>query len=135
MPDGRSLCDRRAYPRSLDIEHCSDEEFETYISELTESPACGPCILLAGYLRSQAIVALERNEGRAHPPTVREGWEQLRGTRWATEIDLDDFLSRDFSRDKYDSLMFQADPARIGEGVEIGKKRVENMRQRRRNRK
>jgi hypothetical protein len=89
--------------------HCSDDEFETYISELTDSPACGPCVLIADYLRFQAIVALERSQGRVDPPTVREGWAQLRGTRWGKAIDLDRFLSRDFSRDKYDALMFQAD--------------------------
>jgi hypothetical protein len=128
MPDGRSLCDRGARPRSVDVDQLSDHEFETYLSEPTDSPACGTCILLADFLRYQAFVMLAQSNGRVHPPTLREGWSQLRETRWHT-TKFEEFLNNDFSNDNYDALMFQVDPARVREGVDIENQGIENIRQ------
>jgi hypothetical protein len=124
MPDGRSLCDRVAFPRLRDVEPPAEEQLQ----------ACGSCVNLAGFLRRQAIIALERTNGRVDPPTVVEGWSNLRGTRWDVEIDLDRFLTRDFSSDQYDAIRLEVDPQRIRDDIDEENRAIEEFGQAREDR-
>jgi len=89
MPDGRSLCDRRAKNRIRidNLRDMSDDEFAMYVDEQTDSPACGSCILMAERIRVQAATLL-RHSGRVHPPTLRDALLSLDGTRWADPLGL-----------------------------------------------
>ena len=124
MPDGRSLCDRRAHPET-NLEVLTDDEFDAYLGEQLNAPACGSCVLIADFLRFQAAVVLEQTNGRVFPPTVREGWEQLRETRWHEHCDLDRFLSQDFSNDRYDSITRKISDERIRERIDIRNQKFE----------
>ncbi|ACC43000.1 hypothetical protein NJB18091_29500 [Mycobacterium marinum] len=133
MPDGRSLCDRRASPRRLNVEQLTDDEFGSYLAEQIDAPVCGSCVNLADFLRLQAIANMVGSNGRVHPPAVKEGWTQLRGTRWEAKIDFDNFLSQDFSKDRYDSIFYKAADERIREGVDVANRGFEKLRQARKN--
>jgi hypothetical protein len=106
----------------------SDDELATRLIEEANAPACGSCVNLAGFLRAQAVVMLERANGRVYPPSVGQGWSQLRETRWHT-AKMEDFMTRDFSADRYELIAGYLDPARIREGVEIEETTIERIRQ------
>src|SRR6185312_5088054 len=54
MPDGRSLCDRRARQNAIEYAEATDDQVEQYLRDETEAPACGSCIVLAGHMRHKA---------------------------------------------------------------------------------
>ena len=114
MHDGRSLCDRQsdARARSSTVSAWSDEELEAFIADQPE-PACGPCLLVAGYVRRLAAELLARSDGRVHPSVPSAGWAQLRDTRWAARLDLEEMLARPEldSTIRYDAVTEAEDPA------------------------
>lgn len=96
MHDGRSLCDRQSdvRPRSRAAEASSDEQLESLAIERRSEPACGPCLLVAAYVRRLADELMAGSEGRVHPAVPSIGWAQLRDTRWAARLDLEELLAR-----------------------------------------
>lgn len=115
--DGRTLCDRRARLPSS-VAEMTDEEFEDHIREQTTAPACGSCLLVAGNMRYQAAVLLKYADGAVHPVEPREGWGQLRDTRWARRFDIDELLGKPEVEDvRYERINYEIDPARVDEGV------------------
>lgn len=93
MLDGRSLCDRRARPRPSDVTEMSDSQFEDYLDEQRNAPACGSCLLLAEHLRADAAVIYRTQGEQVHPPNPLDGWRALADTRWARKINLLEFLA------------------------------------------
>ena len=96
MHDGRSLCDRQAdgRPRQSAQASLSDEELEAFVVSRPEDPACGSCLLVAAYVRRLASELTARSDGRIHPSVPSIGWAQLRDTRWAARLDLEELLAR-----------------------------------------
>lgn len=88
-------------------------------------------MLLADFIRHQAIVSLTLSKGRVIPAEVKDGWSDLRGTRWEHEIDFSRFLTNDFANDHYDALTLAVDPKRVAEGVDTSNRALEAIRQRR----
>lgn len=119
MPDGRSLCDLRAQT-GTSIGKMTDEEFEAFMVEQESAPACGSCILLAGRIRNLGSVILKESKGAVFPEQPSEAWAQLRTTRWAKEVDLDEFLERPGLNEslKYERIDYKVDPNQIAEYVE-----------------
>ena len=118
MPDRRTLCDRRA-AIPTDLASMDDDTFEAWMTEQQQAPACGPCILLASRIRRMAGVLLAESRGKVHPPNPSEAWCQLRDTRWAADIDLDDFLIRpDLDvKIKYEAINYETDSIVVSEMV------------------
>lgn len=84
MPDGRSLCDRRARPeRGGAVPAVEEHEAERAIA--ASAPACGACLMLVSYLRTDAAVLLE--QASVYPETPSTAWRSLAGTRWAHRFD------------------------------------------------
>ena len=71
----------------------SDEELQAFLAEQS-APACGPCLLVAAYVRRLAGELLGQSEGRVYPSVPSAGWAQLRDTRWAARLDLEELLAR-----------------------------------------
>jgi hypothetical protein len=118
MPDGRSLCDRRAVPAGSDVAAMSDIEFTTYLHEQTDAPACGSCLLLAAHVRHRAAVILQYAGGRVSPTKPSDAWAELLGTRWEAHLNLAEFLSRDLDDLRYERLAAAVDPKGVNEGVD-----------------
>lgn len=93
MPDGRSLCDRKAHLHTRDVSKMSDSEFEQLIEETHNAPACGSCLLLAEYLRADAAVIYRMRDGNVYPQKPVDGWRGLSDTRWSTKINITGFLA------------------------------------------
>ena len=95
MHDGRSLCDRQSDVRSRPRTSSgwSDEELRAFLADQA-APACGPCLLVAAYVRRLAVELLGQSGGRVHPSAPSAGWAQLRDTRWAARLDLEELLAR-----------------------------------------
>ncbi|WP_188037078.1 hypothetical protein [Actinotalea sp. JY-7885] len=110
MPDRRSLCDRRASTPGR-LEEKTDEEFDGWLAEQRDAPVCGSCLLLVSRLRRQASAILQQAAGRVWPERPTQAWAQLRDTRWAGEVDLEVFLSRDDldQRIKFDAVNYEVD--------------------------
>lgn len=103
MLDGRSLCDRRAFPSHRAD---SEEEYEAARQETEVAPACGACLVLAARIRREAAVIFERQPA-VHPERASDAWESLRDTRWNHYFDLDAFQGRSEhvnENTKYDSM-------------------------------
>lgn len=118
MPDGRSLCDRRAEtgPRST---FPTVEEHEATEHATANAPACGPCMLLISYLRTQATAILEEQPS-VWPSSVGAAWASLDGTRWAQRFDPIEHSKTpglaDYSR--FDALRFAVDPEKVRRTLE-----------------
>lgn len=109
MPDGRSLCDRRAAPGAV--------RTPDHVREAIEAPACGICLLLVGRLRREAAVILAQTE-RTAPQRASEAWSSLRGTRWERYFDLaafDEKLDSVDANTRYDAILNAVDPAVVKE--------------------
>lgn len=87
MLDGRSLCDRRPYPR---YQGKSDAELEVLRKEAEAAQACGPCLLMVSRLRREAAAILEMTSA-VHPEKASDAWESMRETRWAGYFNLEGF--------------------------------------------
>ena len=102
MPDGRSLCDRRAHPHGVDTAGLSDSDFEAYLQERTTSPICGPCVLVLGTLRSliaDYLAEVKFNGRTIWPAKPADGIKLLDGTRWDLESSKpEDLESEDYYR-------------------------------------
>ncbi|WP_270365329.1 hypothetical protein [Microbacterium algeriense] len=113
MPDGRSLCDRRAEsgPRST---FPTVDEHEANERATANAPACGACLLLVSYLRTQATAILEEQPS-VWPSSVGAAWASLDGTRWAQRFDPIEHSKTpgldDYSR--FDALRFAIDPEKV----------------------
>ena len=96
MHDGRSLCDRQPdlRPRPRAETALRPDELESLAVEEHGEPACGPCLLLAAYVRRLAAELLAGSADRVHPAVPSIGWAQLRDTRWAARLDLEELLAR-----------------------------------------
>jgi hypothetical protein len=84
MPDGRSLCDRRAHPGYP----ATVEESLAVAIEVETIAACGACAFLVHMMRGQ-VVTDEGTSVGYWPATTKEAVASLRGTRWAADLDLD----------------------------------------------
>jgi hypothetical protein len=89
MPDGRSLCDRRARPRLLPGK-VSEAEAEQVIAEESHAPACGSCLSVAVWIRYEAAALMV--DHRVYPADSRDSWQLLLGTRWAKHFAFPEFL-------------------------------------------
>jgi hypothetical protein len=118
MPDGRSLCDRRAVPAGSDVAAMSDSEFQSYLNEQSGAPACGSCLVLAAHIRHRAAVILQYAEGRVSPTKPGVAWAQLQGTRWEAHLNLAEFLSGDLDGLRYERIAAAVDPQGVTEGVD-----------------
>jgi hypothetical protein len=129
LPDGRSLCDRRALV-PVNLTAMNEDQFEAFMAEQSSSPACGPCLLLAGRIRRQACAVLEGAGGVVHPALPTKSWEQLRGTRWATQLDLDAFLAReDLDRQiRYEAVGLEVDRASVDDLLAEERTRLGHLR-------
>jgi hypothetical protein len=127
MPDGRSLCDRRAQLRRPDPTTMTDQEFEEYVDEQTNAPACGSCLLLAQHLQHAAATIYESQGGEVHPPTPIQGWRDVRDTRWATHVNLPEFLKTPglAKQLQYDRIKQGVAPHRLAEWVDQRKQETE----------
>ena len=76
MPDGRSLCDRRATPSG-----------EGSVEELGTGPVCGSCLMVLHALRND-LMYQTRMTTEVWPPTAGEALHALEGTRWASFLDM-----------------------------------------------
>lgn len=98
MLDGRSLCDRRAYPAPRPDQTDEDHRVAQEVSKA--APACAPCLLLANRIRREAAVILRRHS-KVHPARPSAAWESLRATRWESYLDLDAIRASAENIDKY----------------------------------
>ena len=130
LPDRRSLCDRRAVS-TANIESMSDEQFEVYVAEQEGAPVCGPCLLLAGRIRRQGSALLKKASGRVYPTKPSLAWAQLRDTRWATMVDLDQFLERsDLDTGiRFDALNDEVDSDSVNELVEESAEHLKSIKE------
>ena len=93
MGDNRSLCDLRAMVPGVVFSRFDDEELEQFLQRQISAPACGPCLVLAAYIRCEAAAIIDVTP-YVEPASPIDSWEQLRTTRWPAKIDLDEFLAR-----------------------------------------
>ncbi|MEM6110690.1 hypothetical protein AAHS21_31410 [Mycobacterium sp. 050272] len=121
MPDRRSLCDRRAQLHNRVTDEMTDDEFDQLMEETQPAPACGSCLLLAEHLRAHAAVIYRMQGATVHPPKPIDGWRELRGTRWAREIDLPKFLANPELEDqlRYDRITDGIAPHRLQEWIDM----------------
>ncbi len=117
MPDGRSLCDRRARPSRGDrvptlVEYLAEQA-------VTESaPACGACLMLVSYLRTDAAILLQ--QATIHPSTPSAAWRALANTRWAQRFDPVAFgETPDLDqKSRFDAPLFALDPEKTRQELE-----------------
>lgn len=95
MPDGRTLCDRRATPN-----HSPTLEER---AESATAPVCGACLLVLHILRCKLTV-IAGTAPSVWPATAAEAAAVLAGTRW------DGFYDLATAAEVYDSLMLLAVP-------------------------
>jgi hypothetical protein len=86
MPDGRSLCDRRARPARDDWFAMSDAEFEHQVNEQVNAPACGCCLVLAHKLIVKAAVLYEEKTHYVYPAEPTDACAAMTETRWAHQL-------------------------------------------------
>jgi hypothetical protein len=110
MPDGRSLCDRRAQVPTGDVATLSESEFDQLLAGQTNAPACGSCLLLAEYLHADAAVIYKVCGERVDPVKPSEAWGALQDTRWARVIDVCTFVAEN---DLDSQLMYERLPQGI----------------------
>ena len=116
LPDGRSLCDRRALPPNSPL--TSAEERDAHLAEQQQAPACSSCLVLVGRLRREACAILEMTQGRVHPDDPREAWGQLHSTRWEWFVALDAFLERDdLASIRFDAVKYAVDEESVNQLV------------------
>lgn len=109
MPDGRSLCDRRARPAAR-----TDAEFEEHQKRAKNAPSCGPCLLLVTAIRRMAAATLQ-NHPDVWPPRPSEAWRSLKDTRWSNRYDVDEIADRAGVDDttRYDAFLLPPDPKTV----------------------
>lgn len=118
MPDGRSLCDRRARLPRADFAAMTDEQFATYVDEQTAAPACGSCLVIVDRLRLQAATILEYSDS-VYPSTPVEAWLHMQGTRWDATLNLARFRpGPDTEAPAFERLLAKLPAARLRRGVE-----------------
>lgn len=109
MPDGRSLCDRRAPRRKPEAESPIAE-----VERNRDAPSCGACALLIHALRCD--LAISHIEGRSMwPATPADALRSLAGTRWDTELDLEALQSTFTQVDLVADLMVGLNRAQLEE--------------------
>jgi hypothetical protein len=84
LPEGRSLCDRRAYPGPK-----TGEQLEAAKRESKVAPACGACQIVASIIRRDAELAFS-DASAVWPATPLESIEALAETRWELRYNLAD---------------------------------------------
>ena len=127
MPDGRSLCDRRARVRAPDPVKMSDQEFDEYVDEQRNAPVCGSCVLLAQHLQHQAATLYESHGGSVHPATPTQGWRDVGDTRWSMFVDIPAFLETPGLDEqlKYERIKQGVAPHRLEEWIERDRRETE----------
>ena len=89
LPNGRSLCDRRPSRRAR-YDKMTDSDFEAYVQEQTNAPACGSCLILTVDLQHQACGIAKATEANGITPSVQtEAFRGLVGTGWDRLFDIE----------------------------------------------
>jgi hypothetical protein len=79
MPDGRSLCDRRASPPAAK----TTAEAVLMAEESQSAPVCGACVVIVQSMRSELAIE-EALVETIWPDDSNDAYNSLRDTRWAT---------------------------------------------------
>jgi hypothetical protein len=114
MPDGRSLCDRRAAVPPFAGRTPTEKEYAAHRAEQDSAPSCGACLLLVSYIRSDAALLLDNHPG-VWPASPSAAWASLEGTRWAQNFDPVAFSQTPGLDDdsRFDAVRFALHPEKV----------------------